>query len=426
MCKVEGCVRPARARGWCGLHYKRWRKDGHVGPALPKRKDSRPPAECSVEGCEKPRSARGWCQGHYVRWKATGEPGPAALKVIRYNGAPCSVDGCEKVAVSLGWCKLHYGRAARTGDPGEVGARRVLTNKGKSCILDGCERPRRAKGWCEMHWQRWRATGDPGPVEAKRVARYDGQACTVEGCETEAVSGGLCNPHYLRFRKYGDPLAGNPSPSVLKVIDHPDGTRTCTACGERKPLDHFGTDKNATGGRRSKCKPCRSSHVRSWYAENQERQRNRQRARYAAEIETIRQRDKERYVRDREKRIAATYIAVDRRRARLAGVTFDRTVTRSNLRKQYGDECFYCGVLMDFKSRKHGDLRRDSLATVEHVIPISAGGDHSWENVVLACWRCNISKNKKLPEEWAALREVTAIADKGSTKPGIPPAAGNP
>ena len=180
----------------------------------------------------------------------------------------------------------------------------ALSNKGEVCLVDGCERPRRAKGWCEMHWQRWRATGDPGPVEAKRVSSYDGQACAVEGCEAEAVSGGLCNAHYLRFRKHGDPLAGKPSPSVRKVVDHPDGTRTCTTCGERKLLDQFGVDKNPTGGRRSQCKPCRSGIVRDWYAENRERQRGRQRARYAADVETIRQRDRERYERDREKRIA--------------------------------------------------------------------------------------------------------------------------
>lgn len=69
-------------------------------------------------------------------------------------------------------------------------------------------------------------------------------------------------------------------------------------------------------------------------------------------------------------------------------------------------------VLMDFESRSRGDLRPDNLATVEHVIPISAGGEHTWENVVLACWHCNISRNKELPDEWAALLDAMAITDK--------------
>jgi hypothetical protein len=27
-CKIEGCERPHQARGWCELHYRRWRKRG--------------------------------------------------------------------------------------------------------------------------------------------------------------------------------------------------------------------------------------------------------------------------------------------------------------------------------------------------------------------------------------------------------------
>lgn len=56
---------------------------------------------------------------------------------------------------------------------------------------------------------------------------------------------------------------------------------------------------------------------------------------------------------------------------------------------------------MTFRSTKRGEgSRPDNLATLEHVVPISAGGEHTWENVVLACWRCNITKNKTLPGEW--------------------------
>ncbi len=29
---------------------------------------------CSIEGCEKRHQARGWCPMHYFRWKATGDP----------------------------------------------------------------------------------------------------------------------------------------------------------------------------------------------------------------------------------------------------------------------------------------------------------------------------------------------------------------
>ena len=37
LCTVEGCDRPARGRGWCVPHYKRWKKHGDVRAAVPLR-----------------------------------------------------------------------------------------------------------------------------------------------------------------------------------------------------------------------------------------------------------------------------------------------------------------------------------------------------------------------------------------------------
>jgi 5-methylcytosine-specific restriction endonuclease McrA len=36
---------------------------------------------------------------------------------------------------------------------------------------------------------------------------------------------------------------------------------------------------------------------------------------------------------------------------------------------------------------------------VDHVFPKSRGGEHSWENVVAACRRCNSRKENRLPHE---------------------------
>jgi hypothetical protein len=44
-CAVEGCGKPARTRGWCPLHYQRWRQHGDVhrrvqgGPRVPPGRD---------------------------------------------------------------------------------------------------------------------------------------------------------------------------------------------------------------------------------------------------------------------------------------------------------------------------------------------------------------------------------------------------
>ena len=63
--------------------------------------------------------------------------------------------------------------------------------------------------------------------------------CTIDGCDGKPIGRGWCNKHYLRWRNHGDPLGGAVGPRVRKAVDHPDGTRECAMCGERKPLDAF-------------------------------------------------------------------------------------------------------------------------------------------------------------------------------------------
>lgn len=231
--------------------------------------------------------------------------------------------------------------------------------------------------------------------------------CSITGClrliKNKMLQ--LCDPHYKRYWRHGDPLAGGPmrprTGPAKPVQDFPDGTRACNVCEQRFPLDAFPKDRGGTHGRRSTCADCHSASSRAWYAANRERQAARQLARRQANIEQHRQWDMERYERDREKRIALAVEQSHKRRLRLAAAEYDRTVTRANLRKQYGDECFYCSVAMDFTRYTH-QTKPGSLASIEHVWPISKGGGHTWGNVVLACLDCNLRKNARTPEEWAA------------------------
>ena len=63
-------------------------------------------------------------------------------------------------------------------------------------------------------------------------------------------------------------------------------------------------------------------------------------------------------------------------------------LTRLNVFLRDDHECQYC--------RKH--FSKKDL-TIDHVIPLSKGGDHRWENVVTACHKCNNKKgNKSLSE----------------------------
>ena len=71
-------------------------------------------------------------------------------------------------------------------------------------------------------------------------------------------------------------------------------------------------------------------------------------------------------------------------------------LTRREVFIRDGYACQYCG-------HRGGDL------TIDHIVPRSRGGEHSWENLVSACKACNHRKGgKTLAQARMALRTVPA------------------
>ena len=87
---------------------------------------------------------------------------------------------------------------------------------------------------------------------------------------------------------------------------------------------------------------------------------------------------------------------------------FDKSVTRDAIWRRYGPRCYLCGLEVFYdqpdlrlrnKSKawkdRWGDVDKYDVnrnAVVEHVIPRSKGGGHTWDNVRIACSRCNLLK----------------------------------
>lgn len=63
-------------------------------------------------------------------------------------------------------------------------------------------------------------------------------------------------------------------------------------------------------------------------------------------------------------------------------------VTRTAIFARDGFRCQYC---------------EGPAETLDHVLPKSRGGTHSWENVVACCQGCNLRKGSRTPAEWGRL-----------------------
>jgi len=58
---------------------------------------------------------------------------------------------------------------------------------------------------------------------------------------------------------------------------------------------------------------------------------------------------------------------------------------RTRIYKRDSYECVYCGSKKDL--------------TLDHVLPKSRGGGNEWTNLVTSCFKCNLKKGSKTPDE---------------------------
>lgn len=109
---------------------------------------------CSVDGCFEKLNCKGYCRLHYQRWKKHGNPlfVPARISL---KGQPCKIGGCSEPIVCRDWCSKHYQRWRNTGDPLGV---EVLPER--VCSFPRCKKPVEGNGYCQKHNRRLRLYGD--------------------------------------------------------------------------------------------------------------------------------------------------------------------------------------------------------------------------------------------------------------------------
>jgi hypothetical protein len=83
-------------------------------------------------------------------------------------------------------------------------------------------------------------------------------------------------------------------------------------------------------------------------------------------------------------------------RAKLHGAPAEVGITLNKLIKRDGLTCKICGLPCLY----YGDYLADLYPTMDHIIPISKGGGHTWDNVQVAHRICNRNKSDHIGREW--------------------------
>lgn len=92
-------------------------------------------------------------------------------------------------------------------------------------------------------------------------------------------------------------------------------------------------------------------------------------------------------------------IKKDRRLRRIRGINKDGITLQELFQKSAGT-CALCGGVCDWNDyRIEGNVHiaGNSYPSIDHIVPLSAGGEHKWENVQLAHRICNSRKSNRSP-----------------------------
>lgn len=154
--------------------------------------------------------------------------------------------------------------------------------------------------------------------------------------------------------------------------------KTCTRCGQTKPLAQFTPNKQFSGGRRPECNPCLNAYRRAARAAKPEVYTAVARRRYARNPELAKAYSSNWRANNPEK-ARAVRIAYHARRMGAAGsFTGAQWIELCN---RYDNKCVACDST--------------ELLTVDHIVPLSKGGDNFISNIQPLCGRCNATKNVK-------------------------------
>lgn len=146
--------------------------------------------ECSIDGCGKPVTGRGWCSMHWQRWRTHGDPLVRLREPENFisTDGVCIVPECDKPRKARGMCSTHHARLLRTGSTES----RTRLKPPTACSVDDCDGQAETRGFCNKHYLRWCRYGDPLGSSLLPNRTW----CPMPGCTRRVQRAGLCMPHH--------------------------------------------------------------------------------------------------------------------------------------------------------------------------------------------------------------------------------------
>lgn len=230
------------------------------------------------------------------------------------------------------------------------------------CVIDGCDLLVTGRGWCSKHYTRWARFGDP-THRVRGEARDGKRVCG--GCDVD-----LPVEEFATYRYLCRPCGAAEAARRRKPWVSPTARAAqCVECGG---------DFQANAKKSKCCSPaCAASRKRRL-----DRLAAATRDRSAANESTRRW-----YAQNKDRAFdaAAAY------RARQLVATVE-TVSRRVVLDRDGWTCQLCQEAIDPAARAPHPM----TASVDHIVPLARGGEHSYRNVQAAHLGCNTSKGARV------------------------------
>lgn len=157
---------------------------------------------CSFMDCAREEIARGWCSVHYGRWRYWGSPDGSDVAGLSHRRSLNS--RVQAVDRACNMCGMVYSPTRRDSIYcSSTCNNRALDDSNQACSVEGCHRGVRAKGICNMHYKRVsRAEGrtKPSVWDDRRRENHERRRARMKGVVSEVVhladvierSGGMC------------------------------------------------------------------------------------------------------------------------------------------------------------------------------------------------------------------------------------------